>query len=222
MSIATTAAIAGSAARRGSARGRTASQEHPASTARDSESALLERARAGDAAACEKLFAAHVGRAYRLAYRVTGSREDAEDVVQDAFVRCFRALPRHRGEASFSTWVMRIVTNESIRALQKRRRRQPRWFRMVRSRGDRAEGALDRAVEARCVSDTVAECLEQLPPRDRTLLTMRYVEGYSATEIGDLLEQPPGTVRSHLFRARQRLRELLEPHLGSEDVGESP
>jgi RNA polymerase sigma-70 factor (ECF subfamily) len=184
--------------------------------ANHNESLLLDRARTGDAAACEKLFAAQSGRAYRLAYRITGNREDAEDVVQDAFVRCFRAIAKHRGEASFSTWVMRIVANESIRLRQKRRRRQSRWFWMARSEGDTRGDGFAETVDATLTSGAVAECLERLPARDRTLLVMRYMEGYSAAEIGKLLEQPAGTIRSHLFRARQRLRDLLEPHLGGE------
>ncbi len=188
----------------------------------DAESALLERARAGDVAACERLFATHADRAYRLAYRVTRSREDAEDVVQDAFVRCFRALPKHRGEASFSTWVMRIIMNESIRALQKKRRRERRWFWTAQRQGESDGNAFAEAVDARFVSSAVAEALDKLRPRDQTLLVMRYVEGYSAAEIGELLNQPAGTVRSHLFRARQRLRELLEPHLGSQDLEDRP
>ncbi len=211
MSSAPTVAVVGLAAQRRGAAGEDR-------TRTSAESLLLERARAGDVGASERLFAAHSERAYRLAFRVTGNREDAEDVVQDAFVRCFRALPKHRGEASFSTWVMRIVINESVRVLQKRRRRERRWFSFARSESGSRTDAFAEAVDARMTSDAIAECLERLAPRDRTLLVMRYMEGYSAAEIGKLLEQPSGTIRSHLFRARQRLRDLLEPHLSIEDV----
>jgi len=217
VSTATTAAIVGFAARR-----RGATRDRRVRVTRGGEALLLDRARDGDAAACEQLFAAHVGRAYRLAYRVMGSREDAEDVVQDAFVRCFRALPKHRGEASFSTWVMRIIMNESIRALQKKRRRERRWLWTAQRQGESDGNAFAEAVDARFVSSAVAEALDKLRPRDRTLLVMRYAEGYSAAEMGELLNQPAGTVRSHLFRARQRLRELLEPHLGSQDLEDRP
>lgn len=175
--------------------------------AREGETVLVERARGGDARAFQGLVEAYQDRVYALALRIVRSPEEAEEVAQDAFVRAWRALPRFRGEARFSTWLYRIAVRRAFDgAAGLRVRRQ-------REAGLDDDVACTRAAEApgadaprRRLEHLVAE----LPAVQRAAITLYYYEDRAVAEVARILDLPDGTVKTHLHRARAALRRAWE------------
>lgn len=165
---------------------------------------LVRRARAGDEAAFERLYRANVGRVYALCLRMTADEAAARELVQDAFVRAWERLDTFRGDAAFSTWLHRLTVNV---VLMDRR-----------TAARRAEEALDETADppntaSRAESAGLRVDLERaiaaLPPGARQVLVLHDLEGYEHAEIARLMGIAEGTSKAHLFRARQRLREVL-------------
>jgi len=183
------------------------------------DAALVDRARAGEAAAFEVLVKHHQAAAFALAYQMVRHREDAQDIAQEAFVRVFRGLRDFQGQAAFKTWLHRIVVNLALDALRRRSRHPAAPYDDAREaggeareeRGIRPEENPDRALEARAAGEAIRMALEELPAPQRATLLLREVEGLSYQEIAEVLGCAPGTVMSRLHYARQRLRERLRP-----------
>lgn len=160
-------------------------------------------------------------RLYRTMIALVGSREDAQDVVQDAFVRAFQNLDSFRGNAAFYTWLYRIALNTA--SSRRRRRRPERSIEGLRERSgrepiDERPGArpaenLDRRERV----EQLHRALARLSEDHRTALVLKEMEGYKYEEIAEILECPIGTVRSRLHRARLELREHLEELLDESD-----
>src|SRR6185295_3439748 len=157
-----------------------------------SDAKLVELARRGSRDAAAELFTRHWRSAWRAAYVVTGRRELADDVAQDAFERAFAALGRFDRRRPFGPWLHRIVVNRSLDLLRSERR-------LIGSEGlDRVEGEWrDQAGEDRELLAAVAG----LSPQRRVVIVLRYGLGYSPTAIAGLLGLPVGTVNSRLARA---------------------
>jgi RNA polymerase sigma-70 factor, ECF subfamily len=169
-------------------------------------SSRVARALAGDPKAQRALYDAYVHRTYRLALRLTGDEELAEEVTQQTFIRAFRWLHTFRGESTLATWLHRIAVNVTVselRGLQRRRRH---------------EVDLDAAEVTSSVSrerdpllrQRMDEALASLPEIYRGVVVMHDLEGFTHDQIGLALEIPTGTSKARLFRARTRLRPLLE------------
>ncbi len=185
------------------ARPRSATPAAPAGVA-GAERALVDRARQGDEEAFEMLVDLHRDRAYGLALRITRSREDAEDVAQESFVRAWLALPRFRGESAFGTWLHRIVARRALdraATLQVRRARETE----VESVGElpAAPGRTHDVALARRLERLMA----RLTPPQRAAVTLFYFEDRPVEEIALVLGSPENTVKTHLSRARAALRE---------------
>lgn len=163
--------------------------------------------------------------AYSLAYKVLSDREDAEEVVQDAFVKVHDALGRFRGESSLKTWILRIVMRLSLN--RRRDRSRSAWRRLgLHRRGDEEldevstamPGADVRNPEAECISGEmrrlVLELLDELPASLREVLILNSLEELSYDEIARVLQVPLGTVSSRIHSAREKLsRKLSERDL---------
>jgi RNA polymerase sigma-70 factor (ECF subfamily) len=169
------------------------------------ERVLVRRSAGGDAAAFRVLVDLHHGRAYGLAFRLLRSEPDAEEVAQDAFVRAWRAIGEFRGDASFSTWLYRIVWRRALdRAAVLKTRREHEV-----ALEPEGEGAgLAPAVEDRASADPerFERMIASLSMIQRAVLTLFYYEDRSVTEVARVLEIPEGTVKTHLSRARAALR----------------
>ena len=139
----------------------------------------------------------YAGMLYRLAYARTGSRADAEDVMQEVFVRLLRARPEFRDEEHAKAWLLRVTVNGC-----KSRLRAP-WRR-------RTAPLLDAYPAAAPEEGTLLEAMQALPARDRAVLHLYYYEGYQTAEIAALTGLREGSVRSRLTRARTRLRQVLK------------
>src|SRR6185436_13657438 len=153
--------------------------------------AVLARARQGDSEAFRSLVERHSRSAFRLAFRMTGNEHDAEDVVQDSFLRAYRQLGRFESRAHFGTWLHRIVANCSVDLLRARRSRQDY------SRGEDLDTVIDvspaetpgpeQLARSAEIERSVAAALGQLSPLERAAFTLRHYEGRSIAEIGKTL-----------------------------------
>ena len=165
---------------------------------------LLDRCRRGDRRALEELVHLTHRRAYALAYRVVGDRHEAEDVVQEAYVRMFRGLPGFREEARFETWMHRIVVNTALNGLRKRGR-----FGELMNDDALDMPIPDRAEQQAVQRDALERGLAVLSPGQRIVLVLKDVYGLSCREIGRELGIEEGAVKVRLHRARKRVLERL-------------
>jgi RNA polymerase sigma-70 factor (ECF subfamily) len=191
----------------------------------DRESAeLIAGIRRGDSDAFDRVAREHAPRLFRLALRLTGRREDAEDLVQETLVRALPALRRFEGRAKLSTYLVRALGNLWKNRLRSRQRsRIVDWFR-VRNADDSDDPleslapvantpSAEERMEARDRAGLVRHAVERIEPRRRWTLLLREVEELSYEEIAEVTGVRVGTVRSRLARAREDLRELLKGQL---------
>lgn len=170
----------------------------------DEERALAEAAREGDHKAFAELVRLHQRRAYLVARAIVTVHEDAEDAVQDGFVRVWQSMDRFDPAQSFGAWVNRIVVNAALDITRRRKIRTTEELSDALQSPFR-DPALDGELKTRL---TLA--LAQLPDRARSVIVLHDVEGFTHVEIGEMLGIPGGTARSDLHHARQRLRALLQ------------
>ena len=191
------------------------------------DEALARRAAAGDRDAFALLVDRHQERVYRLALRLTRAPADAEEVLQDTFLRAYRSLGGFRGEAKFSTWLFRIATN-AARMLQRGRSRRPtepldaylpRFDRQGRHARDVDHGraaAADDLLDRRRLARRAGAALERLPERYRTPFVLRDLEEMPTREVAAILSVSPEVVRQRVHRARLMLRGYLSHLVGVE------
>lgn len=171
---------------------------------------LVELAKDGDVNAFEGLVLRHQGVAYRVAWLVTRHGAEAEDAVQEAFVKAYLALPRFRRGAPFRPWLLRIVTNEARNRARSGRRREGLAMRATAT-GDREPApSPETAALAREDAEALMRALDRLREADRLVVAYRYLLELSESETAEALEIRPGTVKSRLSRAIARLRAELE------------
>lgn len=170
---------------------------------------LVVRAQEGDVRAFEVLVRRHQRQLYRLAMRLLGNSNDAEEAVQDAFVAAWRRLRGFRGDAAFSSWMYRIVTNRCLALL---RTRPP-----VVSLDDLGDqpgpdgDSPERAAETGDRSTALNRALHNLPTEQRTCWVLRELHGLSYVEIAAIIGVSPDAVRGRLYRARTTLAEVMRP-----------
>jgi RNA polymerase sigma-70 factor, ECF subfamily len=171
---------------------------------------LVARCRRGDLGAFEDLYRAHSGRLYNVAYRMTGSAADADDLLQEIFLLVYRRLDSFRGESSLGTWLYRLATNCCLDHLRSKAGRQQKvtgFFEDLDAPEPRAPGSwrpdtvLDRMELERAIT--------QLPPSYRAAFVLHDVEGLEHHEVGDALGIAVGTSKSLVHKARARMRRLL-------------
>ena len=168
------------------------------------EAKLVRRACQGDGQAIRALYERYAPRVYAVVRRIAGDDDLAQDYAQEAWIRAIRALPTFRGDARFSTWLHRIAVNSALQALRKTETRQ------------KHEGPMPETIAVSpessdvLLGDRLERALDQLPVRMRKVLILHDVEGYTHDEIGELLGVAPGTSKSQLFKARGKMRTLLQ------------
>ena len=180
----------------------------PTNPDRVTEPDLIARVVAGDRLAARALYDAHVGRVHRLAYRLTGDVQLAEEVVQDTFVRAIAHLGRFRGECALTTWLHRITVTVALNATRGTRRRQEREAPIEDADAPGAFGDEGERIDP-ILRDRLHRAVDALPGIYRTVVVMHDFEGYSHVEIAEVLDIPVGTCRSRLFLARAQLRVAL-------------
>jgi RNA polymerase sigma-70 factor (ECF subfamily) len=183
---------------------------------------LVHACKAGDAAAFEELVKRYDRKLFRIAQHITHNREDAQDAVQDAFLKVFRKLTQFRENSQFSTWLIRIAVNESLMKLRKQRHNKE--FSIdddVLSNNESLAFELAdwgpnpeeryRGAELR---DILRSELQELQPALRVIFVLRDIEGLSTEETAEVIESTPVAVKARLWRARLKLRERLSRYFG--------
>jgi RNA polymerase sigma-70 factor (ECF subfamily) len=171
---------------------------------------LVDLARDGDVPAYEELVSRYQGIAYRVAWLVARQAGEAEDAVQEAFVKAYYALPRFRSGAPFRPWLLRIVANEARNRVRSTRRREGLVIRAAAADPGGAAPSPEAAAMDREDAQALVRALERLRESDRLVIAYRYLFELSETEMSDALGVRPGTVKSRLSRALARLRTELE------------
>src|SRR5215468_1665646 len=192
------------------------------------ELALVQAAKGGDVAAFEELVKRYDRNVFRIAQHITQNREDAEDVVQDAFLKAYQNLEQFQGQSKFYTWLVRIAVNEALMRLRKRRNEKT-----VSMDEDvkTDEGSIPREVADWSpnpeqlygqseLGDILKKTIQGLPPGFRTVFVLRDVEGLSTEETAEMLGLSIPAVKSRLLRARLQLRERLAKYFKSKRGGD--
>ena len=176
---------------------------------RDSEAELVARAAAGDHDAYAALVRAHEHIAYRVAVSITGWNADAQEAVQNAYVKAYRSLRRFRRDSAFKPWLLGIVVNEA-RNVRRSELRHERLAARAAERHDPAAAGADETVLAREEVATVLDALTALSEPDRLVVALRYFAQLPDAEAAALACVSTGAYRVRLMRARRRLEALLE------------
>jgi RNA polymerase sigma-70 factor, ECF subfamily len=174
------------------------------------ETDCIRRAQQGDAAAIRDLYRRYSPRVHAVVRRLAGDDALAEDWAQEAWVRAFRALPAFRGDARFSTWLHRIAVNSALHGRRWRERRVAREAPLAVEM--QHSGRPDQVV----LRLSLQRALDRLPEGMRQIIVLHDVEGYTHEEIGEVLGIAAGTSKSQLFKARARLRRMLQAGDGAE------
>lgn len=172
------------------------------------DSELVERVREGDVDAYDILVTRHMKRAYSVAYRLLGQREDAEDLVQDAFMAALEKIDTFKKGHRFSPWFYRILVNRGLNSRKSRSLR--RMDALPPEIVDTSRSPL-RDTERAELRERLKAVLSMLPPRQKSIVELFELEGFSSLEIAEILGLSDGTVRWHLHQARGKLREALGP-----------
>lgn len=181
---------------------------------------LVRRAKNGDKEAFESLVRRHQSRVFAVAGGILRKREDVEDIAQQVFLKAYFSLKRFDQRAAFSTWVYKITVNECWDLLRKRKVRplvlevdlSEEQARQYQAAEEVADGRPD-ASERLAARERVEQLLECLEERDRSMLVLKEVQGFSVEEIAEVLELNANTVKVRLFRARQRIAESVRRRL---------
>ena len=191
---------------------------------REIDQQLVERAQHGDKHAFGLLVAKYQRKLARLLSRFIRNPTEVEDVVQEAFIKAYRALPSFRGESAFYTWLYRIGINAAKNYLVSEGRRPPTTTEFDSEEAEGFEDAdqlrnintPENELMSKQVAETVNKAMDSLPEELKTAITLREIEGLSYEEIATMMNCPIGTVRSRIFRARETIAEKLRPMLGTD------
>jgi RNA polymerase sigma-70 factor (ECF subfamily) len=177
--------------------------------------AILARARQGDSEAFRALVEQHSRSAFRLAFRMTGNEQDAEDVVQESLLKAYRHLGRFETRSDFGTWLYRIVANCALDAIRSRHSRQqhtrPEPFEQSESTNASELPGPERLAESSELKRRVQAALGGLSPLERAAFALRHFEGRTIREISSTLGLGTSAAKQAVFRAVKKLRVELEP-----------
>lgn len=177
-----------------------------------SEEQLIQRAANGDGTAFSELMAQHESRMYAVTLRMCANREDAQDCLQDAMLRIYRAIGSFKGQSAFSTWIYRITMNTCLDELRRRKSRNASSLDNLLESGWSPTDENDVPERHAIVSEqrrTIDMAIAQLPEDMRAAVILRDIQGHSYDEIAAMLDANIGTVKSRISRGRERLRQIL-------------
>jgi RNA polymerase sigma-70 factor (ECF subfamily) len=186
----------------------------------ESDLAAVARVRAGDSDGFRLLVERHGRAVFRLAYRMTGNEQDAEDVVQETFLRAYKQINRYESRASFGTWLYRIAANYALDLIRSHKRHKPVQA-IAAGNGDgmhaipSSDPLPDRMAFGNQVQEKIAAAMNELSAQERTAFVLRHFEGQSIVEISAALGIGENAAKHSIFRAVQKLRRALEPMVAS-------
>lgn len=174
---------------------------------------LVVASKAGNQDAFAQLVQRHQRRVFNLVFRMLQQYEEANEVTQETFLAAWQGLPAFRGDARFSTWLYRIAYNCSLKQLEQRKRDTALQVAVQAEQSLQQESCDERAeaeMEAHERQVLVREHLSMLPAKYRIVLVLRHLQELTYEEMAEILTMPIGTIKTHLFRARNLLKERLE------------
>ena len=184
---------------------------------------LVQRVKNGDKEAFNLLVLKYQRKVGRLVRRLVSNSDEADDVVQDAFIKAYRALPQFRGDSAFYTWLYRIAVNTAKNHLVSRGKRPISLSELTSNEGDDESFEVpvvtidnntpEAELMSRQIAETVNRAVSALPEELQTALSLREIDGLSYEEIAEAMNCPIGTVRSRIFRAREAVAAELKPLL---------
>ena len=178
----------------------------------ENENELIERASQGDASAFNELLGAHEQQMYAVCYRMFGNQPDAQDGLQEAMLRVFKALPTFKGQSAFSTWLYRITMNACLDELRKRKNRTSTSLDGLISDGWSPKSDMESPDEHVIRTErarVLHAAIQELPEEMRSAIVLRDLRGLAYEEIADMLNVSIGTVKSRISRGREKLREKI-------------
>jgi RNA polymerase sigma-70 factor (ECF subfamily) len=185
------------------------------------DAGYVARARTGDTEAYRVLVERHSRSLFRLAFRMTGNEQDAEDVVQESLLRAYRQLGKFDERASFGTWLYRIAANCSLDLVRARKRRSEHLAPQDPDMDDpmlslpSGDPTPERYALSSEVRERVAGAMSELSATERTAFVLRHFEGMCIEDVSRVLDCQPGAAKHSVFRAVQKLRRALEPLVGA-------
>ncbi len=199
------------------ARSSTPAQAMADEASRAAEVLLIREAQAGSRAAFDALVRQYDQAVLRLALRLTGSEQDAQDIHQEAFLKAYRYLGNFRFECSFYTWIYRIATNLCLDHLRRRKSRREEQAVVLDGRGeemdllgnvsdDRSGANPARELDRKLLGNKIQEALGRLTPRERMVFELKHYQGLKLRAIGEMLQTTEETAKNTLFRATRKLR----------------
>lgn len=187
---------------------------------KQADSDLIQRAINGDESAYKQLMENYRGAIYNLLYKMVHNREETEDLVQEAFMKAFKALPSFNEEYAFSTWLYKIAVNNCIDHIRKKRLKTYSLDKPIRAKDGELEREFpdvsmspDKGILSREKSKLIAQAIDELPENYKTVIVLRHNEEKSYEEIAQILDIPLGTVKARIFRAREMLKKALKDKL---------
>jgi len=186
----------------------------------DNDAAVVATIIGGDRDAYRVLMDRYARGVFRLAYRMTGNEEDAEEVVQETFLRAYKQLPRWESRSSFSTWLYRIAANYSIDVARQKSKRSETSLTQYNDDGavvdisqymKSNEPGPERLLDSSRMQECVTTTLNELSSQERTAFVLRHFEDQSIEEIGTALGLSANATKQSIFRAVKKLRRALEP-----------
>jgi RNA polymerase sigma-70 factor (ECF subfamily) len=187
----------------------------PTQTEQD-DIALVVASQAGDQEAFSLLVQRHQRRVFNIVFRMLQNYEETNEVTQETFLAAWQGLKTFRGDARFSTWLYRIAYNCSLKQLELRKRDWALQSAMEEEHNS-SEEQISTKLETQDRQRVVREHLLQLPTKYRAVLILRHLQDMSYEEMAEILTMPIGTIKTHLFRARNLLKERLEAFYKSEE-----
>src|SRR5579863_5928747 len=174
---------------------------------------LVTSSKHGDQDAFAQLVRRYQRRIFNLVYRMLQQYEEASEITQETFLAAWQGLPSFRGDARFSTWLYRIAYNSALKQIEQRKRDRLLQSAMqaeqiIAEAGN--EGRMETELEQHARQDFIRENLATLPAKYRAVLILRHIQDLTYEEMAEILTVPIGTIKTHLFRARNLLKERLE------------
>jgi RNA polymerase sigma-70 factor (ECF subfamily) len=170
---------------------------------------LAQRCRHGDATAFEELYRAHAGRLYNLVFRMVGSAQEAEDLLQEVFLNAYRKLGSFRGDSSLGTWLYRLAVNQCLDVLRGRHSKMARITDSLDDEGADEPAAVVPGVPTAVSRVDLDRAIARLPQGCRAAFILHDVEGFEHHEVAKLLGVSEGTSKSQVHKARMKLRVML-------------
>lgn len=171
---------------------------------------LVSASKNGDQDAFSLLVQRYQRRVFNLVFRMLQNYEEASEVTQEAFLAAWQGLPSFRGEARFSTWLYRITYNCALKQLETRKRDQALQTALQAEQTFESADPKNALLDMLDNQEMVQEQLSQLPPKYRIVLILRHLQDMTYEEMAEVLTMPVGTIKTHLFRARNLLKERLQ------------